>query len=70
MITATQFAAKHNMSRQRVHILIQQGRISPKPVLTQVIGQPAAGIYLIAERAKIVPKRNKLTGSNGKRRIA
>ena len=65
MLTATKFGEKHGISRQRVHILIQQGRISPKPVLTQMIGQPPSGIYLISDKAKIIP-RKLLTRRNGK----
>ena len=65
MITATQFGKRHKISRQRVHILIKQGRIQPRPRLTQVIGGRMQGIYLISKRAKIIPPKV-LTRDNGR----
>lgn len=53
MLTSTQFAEKHDLSRQRINQLIQEGRISPKPVLTQVLGGPKRGVWLFKASAKI-----------------
>ena len=54
MLTMSQFAKKHKLSRQRVHQLILQRRI-PRAALTQILGGPKSGIWLIPESAKIKP---------------
>ncbi len=51
MLTMSQFAQKHGISRQRVHQLILQGRIKAKK--TQVLGGPLGGIWVIPSGAKI-----------------
>jgi len=53
MITVTMFAAKHNLSRQRVLQLIASGQITPKPRK-----QELSGIYLLREDAAIKLKRD------------
>ena len=52
MLTMSQFAKKHGLSRQRIHQLILQRRI-PRAKKTQVIGGPVGGIWVIPESAKI-----------------
>ena len=54
MLTMTQFAKKHGLTRQRIHQLILQRRI-PKARLTQVLYGPKTGIWLIPESARIKP---------------
>ena len=53
MLTMSQFAKKMGKSRQRIHILMNQGRIHPKPKLV-------GSYYLVDPKAK-------LTSVNGKR---
>jgi hypothetical protein len=55
MLTMSQFAAKIGKSRQRVHQLMREGRITPAPKL---IGS----YYLVAANAR-------LTSVNGKRKV-
>ena len=52
MLTMSQFAKKHKLSRQRIHSLILQGRI-PKARKTQVLGGPVGGIWVIPDSARI-----------------
>ena len=54
MITSSQFAAKQGLTRQRINQLIHEGKITPKPVRTQVLGGPKRGIWVLSSRAKII----------------
>lgn len=55
MLTLTQFAAKIGKSRQRVHQLMREGRIQPKP-------EWCGSLYLVQDNAR-------LTSVNGKRKV-
>ena len=46
MLTVKQFADKIGLSRQRVHQLMREGRVTPAP-------RRVGYYYLIAERARI-----------------
>lgn len=54
MLTMSQFAKKHGLSRQRIHQLLLQRRISGAKK-TQVLGGPKDGIWVIPSRARISP---------------
>lgn len=54
MITLRKFGKKHGFSRQRAHVLATSGRIEGA-VLTQVVGGPAGGVWLVPPKAKILP---------------
>ncbi len=52
MLTMSQFAKKHGLSRARIHQLILQGRIKGAKK-TQVLGGPKLGIWVIPSSARI-----------------
>ncbi len=47
MLTITQFAAKVRLSRQRIHQLIREGRVSPPP-------KRVGNYFLLPTSAKII----------------
>ena len=51
MLSIAQFAAKIGKSRQRVHQLMREGRISPAPVLV-------GSYYMVSEKARLTTVKN------------
>lgn len=58
------FSRKHQVSRQRIHQLVLEGRISPAPI-KRAIGERGFA-YFFSPDAKILPPRKKtLTAAKG-----
>lgn len=51
MLSIKQFADKIGLSRQRVHQLMREGRIRPRPILV-------GSYYMVSERARLTTVKN------------
>lgn len=58
------FSRKHSVSRQRIHQLVLEGRISPAPI-KRAIGERGFAYFFRPEAKILPPRRKSLTTAKG-----